>query len=466
MGKRFIGIDFDDRCVRVAILTEEKGRNIAVSVDKRSFTDDEERLQCLLELIGRETRLGDRLAAALPAREGFIRQLSFPFADPRKIASALELELGAQLPIAVENCTCDFQRPLADGDSSWNVTAAAVRTEVVRDFLAPLDSSGFVLSILDLAPFAYAAGLADLFADGLLVAAEEQSITIALLQNGRVASYRLLPVAAALAAEDRSQLVLRESGALQGAAGCSDLPFCLIGPAASPALLERLENAGVRVETPTVVVDERPVDREFMLAVALARRAATTERGNSFNFRRGPFAPKSEWVALKRWLAFAATLLILSSLALGAAAWLNYSGKANRAEALNQEMIRIFRETFPREPAIVNVPLQMRGKINELQKKIELYGADSSRSALSVLREISARLPQDLVVDIRELSYTPDAIMFEGSTASFDAVNRLAKALEQSPLFRTPQVADAKMSLDGSRVDFRLNLTFSEEKSQ
>ena len=63
-------------------------------------------------------------------------------------------------------------------------------------------------------------------------------------------------------------------------------------------------------------------------------------------------------------------------------------------------------------------------------------------------------------------SYTPDTVTFEGSTSSFDAVNRLAKALEQSPLFRTPQVADAKMSLDGSRVDFRLNLAFSEEKNQ
>lgn len=466
MGKRFIGIDFDDRCVRVAILTEEKGRIIPVSVDKRSFAGDEELLQSLPGLIGGEKRLGDRLAAALPAREGFVRQLKFPFADPRKIAAALELELGAQLPVAIETCTSDFQQPLADGDGSWSVTAAAVRTDAVRDFLAPLDSAGFVLSILDLAPFASAAGLAELFPDGLLVTVREESITIALLQDGRVASYRLLLVAAGLAEEARAQLVLREGVALQGAAGCHDLPFCLIGPGASPALIERLESAGCRVDTPPVAFDGRPVDREFLPAVALARRATATERDKSFNFRRGPFAPKSEWVALKRGLVFAATLLVLSGLALGAAAWLNYAGKAHRAEALHKEMVRLFRETFPGEATIVDVPLQMRGKIGELQKKNALYGADSSRSALSVLREISERLPQDLAVDIREFNYTPDAVVFEGSTASFDAVNRLAKALEQSPRFRTPQVADAKMSLDGSRVDFRLNLTFSEEKSE
>src|SRR5690606_10555789 len=107
--------------------------------------------------------------------------------------------------------------PLLEGDNSWMVTAAAVRTDVIRNFLAPLDSAGFVLSILDLAPFGQAAGLAELFPDGLLINVMEQSITMALLQNGRITSYRLLPVAGELAEEARAQLVLREATTLQGA---------------------------------------------------------------------------------------------------------------------------------------------------------------------------------------------------------------------------------------------------------
>lgn len=466
MGKRLIGIDIDKLCVRVAILDEDKGRITPVSVDKRTFADEEELLRFLPELIGGERRLGDRLAAALPARDGFVRQLVFPFADPRKIAAALELELGAQLPVAVESCTSDFQQPVAEGEGSWRVTAAAVRTDVVRDFLAPLDAAGLILSILDMAPFAYAAGLADQFADGLLLTVQEQAMTLALVQQGSIHSYRLLPVTGELTEEARAQRVLREATTLQGAAGCDGLPFCLLGQGVTPALIEHLGQGGARLVTPQLAVGGRPVDAEFLPALALARRAAETERGRSFNFRRGIFAPKSEWVALKRGLIFAAVLLVLSSVTLGAAAWINYSGKARRAEALHQEMVRLYRQTFPAETTIVDVPLQMRGKINELKKKNALYGADTSRSALSVLREVSERTPQDLVVDIRDFSYTPDTVTFEGSTSSFDAVNRLAKALEQSPLFRTPQVADAKMSLDGSRVDFRLNLAFSEEKNQ
>jgi general secretion pathway protein L len=46
-------------------------------------------------------------------------------------------------------------------------------------------------------------------------------------------------------------------------------------------------------------------------------------------------------------------------------------------------------------------------------------------------------------------------------TSSFDAVNRMARSLEQSTMFREAQIADAKMSIDGSRIDFRINLTFN-----
>jgi general secretion pathway protein L len=466
MAKRLFGIDIDSRFLRAVVAHEDKGKTTLVAATRIPYAGQEELLAALGGLMGGERRLGDRVAAALPARDGFVRQLTFPFADPRKIAAALELELGAQLPVAIETCTSDFQQPVADGAGGWNVTAAAVRTEVVREFLESFDTAGFVISILDLTPFAYAAGLAELFSDGLLVTVTEAALTIALLQDGRIASYRLLPVAAGTTDETLAQLVIREGAALQATAGRSDLSFCLIGPGDTPALIERLESAGCRIETPQVIVDGRPVEREFLPAVSLARRAAATERGKSFNFRQGPFAPKSEWLALKRGLITAGTLLALYGAALGGAAWLNYAGKAQRAEALQQEMVRAFKETFPGETAIVDVPLQMRGKINELQKKTKLYGADSSRSAISVLREISERLPEDLVVDIRELNYTPETVIFEGSTASFDAVNRLAKALEQSPTFGIPQIADSKMSLDGSRVDFRLNLPFSEEKNQ
>ena len=70
----------------------------------------------------------------------------------------------------------------------------------------------------------------------------------------------------------------------------------------------------------------------------------------------------------------------------------------------------------------------------------------------------------DLTVDLREFAYEEEGVRLEGFAPSFDVVNRATKALQQSPLFREVQLVDAKASLDGARVDFRLNLPFAQEQ--
>ncbi len=156
--------------------------------------------------------------------------------------------------------------------------------------------------------------------------------------------------------------------------------------------------------------------------------------------------------------------MTFSVLALSASAYLNYAHKAQRAEALSKEMTRLYRQTFPGAKVIVDVPLQMRSGIAELEKKGRIIGAAGGSTPLEVINEISRRIPEEVVVDIRDLSHTPDAVRLEGYTSSFDAINRMAKSLQESARFKEAQISDAKMSLDGSRVDFRINLTFSQEQ--
>jgi general secretion pathway protein L len=54
-----------------------------------------------------------------------------------------------------------------------------------------------------------------------------------------------------------------------------------------------------------------------------------------------------------------------------------------------------------------------------------------------------------------------EELKLTGWTSSFEAVNQMAKVLGESPLFASIQVTDAKMSLDGSRIDFRLLLSLA-----
>jgi general secretion pathway protein L len=428
---------------------------------RREVAEPAEAVAAVQEFFGGELRFGDRLAAALPAVDGFVRWLSFPFSDPKKLAAALPFELGSQLPVSVELCLTDFQPPQPSGEQSFAVTAAAVRRETIAAFLAPFDAAAVPLQVLDLAPFATAGGLAPHLGDGLLATLGEQDLTLVRLRAGRVTDLRLLPAGGSRPRQEQARFILREAALLQR--GESEaLPLWLIGPGVDETLLGLLRLQFPRVEIPQLLLDGEPLAAEFLPAAALALQAARPEKERGFNFRRGPFALKSEWAAMKRRLLVVGSLLLLIVLTAGGAAYFAYAQRAARAEALQQAMVKVFRETFPGSTPLVDVPLQMRSGLNELRKRGQLGGA--APAALAVLQEISRRTPAELTVDIRDLSYGPDAVRLEGSTSSFDAINQLAKSLEASPLFGSAQIADAKMSIEGNRVDFRLTLSLSATK--
>jgi general secretion pathway protein L len=466
MAKRLIGIDIRPGRLRIAVAEEEKGATSLLQAEERPFADEQEMLAALREVLGGDPGYGDRLATALSARDCFFRQMTFPFAEEKKIASAIAFELSAQLPVPVDDCTTDFQKPIPQDQGGFRVAAAAVRSEKIRAAVEPFDRTGFPLHILDLFPFALAAGMRSCFSEGILACLDEKEMTVALVREGRVTDFRLVPFHALPSGEDLNRFLVRESGALKSAAGAENLPLYLAGSGITGELVSELRKHFNKVEVPTFTLNGKPLAAEFIPAAALAMRAAIPEREQEFNFRRGDFALKSEWAALKKKMVGAGVLLALFALIGAGSAWLAYAQKAHRAEALKQEMVKVYKQTFPGAKAIVDVPVQMDAKIRELKKKALLFGAGPQGSALEMLREVSQKTPKDITVDVRDFTFSPDGVKLEGVTTSFDAINRLSKSLESSPLFQNVRIADAKMSLDGKQVDFRLNLDFGSEKEK
>jgi general secretion pathway protein L len=287
----------------------------------------------------------------------------------------------------------------------------------------------------------------------------EQETVITLLQQGHTADYRLFSQAPSGA--ERPGWLLQQSRILQAQHRLSGLPLYLLGPQADQALLEFMRQQGQQAEIPDWQLEGQPVAAEFLPAVTLAWRALRSGREDGGNFRRGAFALKGEWAALKKKLVVSGAILALTLLLAGASAWLGYAHKARRAEALQQQLDSLFRSTLPEAQTIVDIPLQMRQAIGQLRSKGRLLGIGGSSSALTVLQEISDRMPKDIRVDIDQLNYGADGLRLEGSTGSYDDINRIARSLELSPLFAEAQISDAKTGIDNQRIDFRLNLTFS-----
>lgn len=456
MAKRFIGIDCDEQELRLAVAGMEKGeivlqRTLRFALDEGSALDE-----LWQEALGSEPAYGDRAAAALPAGMAFSRRLELPFTDADKIEAVLSNELQPRLPLVSGKLAADFL--LSRENDKKGIPAIAAEAEDVRRFLQPFDDADIPLYCLDVAPYAYAAGLPDSCTDGLLVTAHRGELTVALVVDGRVSDYRLLPMSST-DEDQRYDFVISQGLSLERTSGYEAMPFFLVGEGIDEDLQRRLREADRQVVIPHQTVDDIPVPPEMLPVVLLARRAARRDRHNGFNLRRGELARKSEWATVKSRLIRAGSLLAAVLVITATSLSLNYIGKARRAEALKQNVVEIYSKTFPGKRVLEHqVAMQMKNEYQALEKKARLLGIERTGSALEALLKISQSTNPELDYRISDLSYSSESMRLEGEAPSFDAVNSLSRELGNSTLFSEVKIDDAKMTSDGSDVGFRLTL--------
>ncbi len=462
MPKKFIGIDIGAADIRLAVAQAAKGGPELIETRTRQIQPGEDIAQALRDAVG-ETSFGDMVAVALPAVGGFVRTLSFPFSDPKKIDAALSFELDSQIPASIDEMIADFRKPRIRSDGA-SVHAAAVRREKVAETVRIFADASLPLQTLDLSPFAYVAGLRGRLEDGIFALVDRREAIVCLVRDGQVGDFRSLPLRDETPEDTLLRFLRQETLTLGRAAGIEEPQICLAGAKVDQQLLEALTQSGFTPRIPVLEHQGKTLSADLIPAAALALRAGLPAREREFNFLKGEFAPRSEWAGFRKRLIAAGSLAAAVVLVAGIGTYFSYAQKTARAEALKEEMVSIFQDTFPRVNVIVDVPAQMRSNLNQLRQKTALLGVGRENSALNLMREISANIPGETAIDVRELTYTSDQVRLEGSTGSFDAINRIASTLEKTPSVASAQISDAKMSMDGSRVDFRLTLALAGAK--
>ncbi len=453
MANRLIGIEQGPEVARIAVLQRDR-RGVVVVALEECRGDTAEQMAAIARLTAGVASFGDRVAAMLPAAAAFSRTLHFPFTDRRKITAAAPLELAAQLPVSPDDCQTFLYWP-STADAG-EVVAAAVPCATIGDFLDPFDQAGIPLHIVDLAPYGLAAGLADRIGTGILIYANGQETLLALILDRELVEHRVWPGDLHTQGERSVEQLLRECRLIRHRRGLPDLPCYLFGSGITPELTAKLEAQALRGEILHLGLDGRTITPAFVPAVALALRAAAAPE-RSFNLRQGAFAFRGESGALKKQLVIAACLLALICLTLAASATLQYRSKARQVDQIEQQMVRLYQDSFPGSQPTVDVPLHMASKLRELRDQAVALGIAGPSSPLAVLR-LLAELPAQGRFEVEELVTGDREIRLSGHTDTFETVNRIKDHLGKSPLFRSVEVAEAKKSLDGSRVDVRLTL--------
>lgn len=456
MANRLIGVEIAPGNVRLAVLGQHRGAVTVIALEQRPYAEAGELPELIGSMVPGGIQLSDLVATALPAGEGYVRALQFPFRERRKILAAAPFELATRLPVAIEECQTALLTPRDHGDGS-TLLAAAVPKAAVDTLLEPFERNRVPLQILDLMPHALTGGLGSALGTGILVCINEGEVTVSGIVDGQIADYRHFPLNSAELAPETAAQLLREMVAARHRLDGDPAPALLTGALATPQLLDQILARGIPAELFTMKLGHREISTAFVPAAALALRAAGKGDERSFNLRRGAYAYRGEAAALKRSFYALAGLLGLSLLIFCAATALDYREKQQRANLLLQQMVLQYREAFPGSAITVDIPLQMQSKLQELRNRAAALGIDSQPQSLAILKELSAvaaRTP----FEVEELSCDEGACSVTGSTDSFDAVNRIKEQLGAAPLFGTVEVAETRKGVDGSTVDFRLRL--------
>ncbi len=456
MSKRFIGIDLEGPEVRVAVLTAAQGQ-VDVEMKKRHYDTPAEAAEAIRELLGGKISLGDRLIAALPCRVGLFRRLHFPFRERSKIEEALPLELNSQLPISLEEHLVSFLPPRAL-ENDYQVDAVVVNKREVEDLLSHFPDPEQNPTRIDLFPFALLPVLGD--QDGILVYCRRLEVVVALIYDGMIRDYRLLPGTSELAEEDIFDFIANQVSQLENAIGHSDLPLWITGAGVTEDLMVLLYKTDRTILSPTEDVLDVEVSCEMAPAVLLAlAEMRATKKAGWLNFRQQEFAAQGQLEVFRTKLVAVGLLFLLVVIGGAAAMHLEYRQKVREEQRLKQQMTEIFHQVMPPGTPVVDAPSQLESQLNELQKQVQLFGL-GGHGPVTVLQALSSTIDKNIRVDIKEFVYSSDEVRLVGSADSFEQVDQITEKLKQSPLFSHVEITNAKLATDNSRVDFELQLKF------
>jgi Tfp pilus assembly protein PilN len=435
---RIAGIELGERELRIARGERRLGRTRLVGLERVAL-DDASALR----------RLADwqphAVLTACPAAAVTHRILRLPFGTRAGILRAAPLELLGQLPVDPDGVAIACE-PLGTVAGGTAVLGVVVRRADLDAATAPLAAVGLSGARVDLAPLpAWNLLPRDPTEVALLVADGTRS-AVAVRREGQLAALRALTNdardPAALAAEVRWSLAALDGAPARIVLAGAD------GDARLAAELAAATGSDV-VPLPRAARVDGACDPTSLSAGAVA---AGLVLGYGERHRAGIALGGTGEVAAgsyRRIAALAVAALVLVCLDLAVVR----VGLARRDAALTQAIHAEAALALPGQ-RLVAPRTQLETAATAAARRQRRFGADAS--VLESLRELSARVPAGLRLDLDELAIDDDGLTLHGRCDGFDAVDAVRRALAASALFADVTADETRTTVDGRRVEFRL----------
>jgi len=462
MARLFIGADIDEQSLRVVCLEATRQGEVVRAVARRSIDDAAAAVAELAALVNEWEAQGAHIACALPDDRLLTRMLTFPFADRRKINAAAPLALAAQLPGDLEGYLTSVMPPVKQAEGVRCLATALPEAEV-EAFLAPFDATHLPLRVLDQQPFAALAGRRTADDDGILVLVRTRACGLVRFVAGAPVDYLQLRLPESAEAAELAATIAAGVHSLPGSWPPGEAGVLLAGAALTPELQRAIIAELPEARVPEVSWEQGRLSAEFLPAFWLARRALLPSRRAGSNLRQGKFAYRGNLAPHRRPLWASGVLLALALVAAIAASWIGYAGKRATYNRLQQELVKIYQQSVPGAPPVADIPLYLESRLQTLQTQARQLGS-AAQKPLPVLAALSRAMGDNPALAISEWNFDADGVTIAGQAGSFDDVDQLAARLGDEVLFASVQIADAKTTLDGNRVDYRIAMQFAAGK--
>ena len=402
-------------------------------VENQSLTDQ-------LPELGDQENEESRIILAVPSGDLFLRELTVPLMDRRKLREILPLELKGETALDTDDLIFD-----AIILENGNVLAVWGRRPGMVEAIEQLAAQKLEPEFVTCSPFTWQSIIpADTNDDTFTAISDGDSL--ALFRGATPVFFR------ALTGEDRGAEVTRTLAALEIGRKITVDHLYTHGMLArqegtAPPSAEPLPISGILAEA---FGGEEDVARELAGAFAVA---TTCCFGDPVNFRNGSLAYTRERDKMLKKLRLTAILAAVFVTLLFAQVGLRYYLIKQDLGSLNASIKTIYRELFPNRKKAVD-------EVAELRSEIKRLGAGtSSGSVLRILKKL-AEAKTDGVTGFFETDIDGNQVRLKGDARSIQAVNDFKT--KTTTAFSDAEVSEIKSRPDGT-VSFQFRGTLKGE---
>ncbi len=497
---KIYGLDFGSNSVKIMQLTKD------CKIDKFWIKEyarqpdgnvsNEAIISALNDIVNSNSLNNKKFVLSIPRHNCIIRKLKFPFNDLKKIDKTINFEIEPHIPYPISDVNLDYFLSYST-ETECEVTVIAVNKSIINNYIKIADACKIKISAVtsaDIADFNFISTQLQ-NKEGVIVFINfgAKNTSLIILKNGQLDFSRSIPKSGDFLSEliathnnisfadaEKRKITVKDNSddinIIQN--GLNDIIneiHYTINSYLADSHIAKIDKMYICGGTANIKNIDNKLSKYLELNTEIINIDATVDSTLCmFNTAYGcavqqiqlkdkivkiNLLTREEYVLFqdKKQIYISAVLLIFILSILSLNFYLKFDMQNKKVEYIDNEINKIFKETFPESKIVINSKQQLMSSINEEKKKFEINSGLSmdKLSTLKIFRELNVVIEKNINIELTDLNISEKTVILSGITKSFREVDLIKDRLKKSRVFNNTKVDSLKTRND-NKIEFRL----------